>query len=114
MKKDVVEYLEENHILKANDLFKRSDLEKALIGLKVTVKHRETKQKFTVVEVTEKAARDIKFKVDGGDVEKSIMDHYNDRYGKRIIKMKLPCLNLGKKAGRQNYVPMDFCEICEG
>ncbi|GLJ58282.1 hypothetical protein SUGI_1428870 [Cryptomeria japonica] len=40
--------------------------------------------------------------------------HVIASYGKTIKYMELPCLNLGKKDGRQNFVPMDFCEICEG
>ncbi|KAG7598868.1 Argonaute linker 1 domain [Arabidopsis suecica] len=96
----------------------RRDVEKELIGLKVTVNHRKNKQKLTIVGLSMQDTKDIKFDlIDHAGInppEKiSIVKYFKGKYGKDIAHKDIPCLNLGKK-DRQNFVPMEFCDLVEG
>ncbi|GLJ35094.1 hypothetical protein SUGI_0706240 [Cryptomeria japonica] len=90
--------------LEANGIRMPLDVERALKGLQVTVKNRQPGQKFTVVGLTKHVTKEIKFNTDEGGEDTSIVDYYK----------KLPCLELIKKPGEQNFVQMEFCQICEG
>ncbi|KAL2899394.1 Protein argonaute 2, partial [Bienertia sinuspersici] len=119
----VLQYLEEHIGLTVinSDSFhrKRRDIEGALKGLKVTVTHRRTKQKYIISGLTERNARDISFTVedpDGVQPSKSLrlLDYFRDKYPKVHIEHRdIPCLSLGK-GKRSNYVPMELCVLVEG
>ncbi|CAE5958970.1 unnamed protein product [Arabidopsis arenosa] len=98
--------------------FPRRDAEKELIGLKVTVNHRKNKQKLTIVGLSEYNTKDITFDLIDHAGNKpptkiSIVKYFKEKYGKDIAHRDIPCLNLGKK-DRQNFVPMEFCDLVEG
>ncbi|KAG7593551.1 Piwi domain [Arabidopsis thaliana x Arabidopsis arenosa] len=98
--------------------FTKRDAEKELIGLKVTVNHRKNKQKLTIVGLSEYNTKDITFDLmdHAGDEpprKVSIVKYFMEKYGKDIRYKDIPCLSLGKK-GRQNFVPMEFCNLVEG
>eukprot|EP01018_Ginkgo_biloba_P029290 Gb_13719 [translate_table: standard] len=93
------------------------DAENALRGLRVKVNHRRTSQKFTVWRLTEQITRDLKFEICEDNKQKKIVrlvDYFKQRYGRDIRFQLLPCLDLSKTPERINYVPMEFCDICEG
>ncbi|KAF4362468.1 hypothetical protein CsatB_001389 [Cannabis sativa] len=96
----------------------RNKVEAALRGLKVYVTHRRIKQKFIVRGLARESARNSKFVVvdpDGKipDKEVRLVEYFEEKYGKAIVHVDIPCLDLGK-ADKRNEVPMEFCEIVEG
>lgn len=102
-----------------NDInnYKR-DVITALKGLKVTVTHRRTKQKFTVAGLTTESTRNLRFTLEdplGNDPprEVTLLDYFQEKYGMDIEYKDIPSLNLGK-GKKQNYVPMEFCVLLEG
>ncbi|XP_057952934.1 protein argonaute 2-like [Malania oleifera] len=116
----VIDFLKE-HIrgFNLNDFgrFKR-EAEDALIGLKVTVTHRRTKQKYTIACLTNVDTRHLSFKLDDPEGKASpreicLVDYFRDKYDKTIRFKDIPCLDVGKN-NRKNYVPMEFCVLAEG
>lgn len=96
----------------------RREIESALKGLKVTVTHRVTKQKYVVSGLTDKRASDISFTLedpDGQGPSRSVrlVDYFAEKYGLNIQYRDVPCLNLGR-GGRVNYVPIELCVLVEG
>ncbi|KAL1204983.1 Protein argonaute 2 [Cardamine amara subsp. amara] len=96
----------------------RRDVEKELTGLKVTVNHRKNKQKLTIVGLSMQDTKDIKFDLidqEGNEPPRKtfIVEYFRIKYGRDIVHKDLPCLDLGKN-GRQNFVPMEFCDLVEG
>ncbi|CAL9216950.1 unnamed protein product [Arabidopsis halleri] len=96
----------------------RRDVEKELTGLKVTVNHRKNKQKLTIVGLSMQDTKDIKFDLidqEGNEPPRktSIVEYFRIKYGRDIVHKDIPCLDLGKN-GRQNFVPMEFCDLVEG
>ncbi|KAM5587205.1 hypothetical protein ABKV19_005911 [Rosa sericea] len=95
----------------------RRDVENVLRGLKVTVTHRPTKQKYVIKGLTDRNAGDITFEavdVDGQVPPRRLrlVDYFRDKY--KDIKYKdIPCLDLGKN-GRRNDTPLEFCVLVEG
>ncbi|XP_004295480.1 PREDICTED: protein argonaute 2 [Fragaria vesca subsp. vesca] len=95
----------------------RREVENVLRGLKVTVTHRPTKQKYVIKGLTDRNAGDITFDavdVDGLVPPKRLrlVDYFRDKY--QDIKYKnIPCLDLGKN-GRRNDTPLEFCVLVEG
>ncbi|KAL9307897.1 Protein argonaute 3 [Arabidopsis thaliana] len=94
------------------------DVVQELIGLKVTVDHRKTKQKFIIMGLSKDDTKDIKFDfIDHAGNQPprkiSIVEYFKEKYGRDIDHKDIPCLNLGKK-GRENFVPMEFCNLVEG
>uniref|UniRef100_A0A0D6R3M2 Piwi domain-containing protein n=1 Tax=Araucaria cunninghamii TaxID=56994 RepID=A0A0D6R3M2_ARACU len=118
----VLEYLWENRGVdcqenKPLNPKERRDAEQCLRGLKVTVTHRRTKQKFMVMRLTKPTTRELNFDIgENGQPKQSVslVDYYRQRYNVDIRFKQLPCLDLSKQADRPNYVPMEFCNICEG
>eukprot|EP01018_Ginkgo_biloba_P029286 Gb_13708 [translate_table: standard] len=118
----VLDYLWENkkidcQVSKPLNPRERKDAENALRGLKVKVNHRRTSQKFTVWRLTKQITRDLKFEICEDNGQKKIVglvDYFKQRYGRDIQFQLLPCLDLSKTQERTNYVPMEFCDICEG
>ncbi|CAI0401871.1 unnamed protein product [Linum tenue] len=98
----------------------RRDAERALKGLKVTVTHRITKQKFTVSGLTKENARRLTFLIEDLDAanassptEIGLVEYFWHKYQKDIVYKDIPCLELGK-GDRKNYVPMELCVLVEG
>ena len=92
----------------------RRQVEGALEGLKVTVTHRTTSQKFKIAGLTDENTRDISFDVDQiSDRKIRLVDYFREKYNKNIMHTNIPCLDLGKN-NRKIYVPMEFCCIDEG
>ncbi|CAN8303779.1 unnamed protein product [Cochlearia groenlandica] len=96
----------------------RRNVENELISLKVFVTHRKNKQKLTIVGLSMQDTKDIKFDLidqEGKEPPRktSIVDYFRIKYGRDIVHKDIPCLDLGKN-GRQNFVPMEFCDLVEG
>jgi eukaryotic translation initiation factor 2C len=81
----------------------------ALKGLKVTLTHRKTNQKFTVHGLTTSPADQITFQDAKTNQQRKLVKYYKDNYNQDIKYPELPCLDLSK--GMKNYVPMEFCSI---
>ncbi|XP_052202427.1 protein argonaute 2-like [Diospyros lotus] len=119
----VIDFLKE-HIpgfKEANNVKRlRSHVSGSLEGLKVTVTHRKTNQKYTIKGLTEKDTRNISFGLEDRDQEGKVLvkdinlvTFFKEKYDKEIIHKDIPCLDLGT-AGKINYVPMEFCVLVEG
>lgn len=96
----------------------RKYVEEALIGLKVNVTHRKSKQKYVIAGLTPKVTRYVTFPNDdtkGWNLSKdvSLLSFFKDKYGKDIVYKDIPCLDLGK-GNKKNYVPMEFCVLVDG
>jgi eukaryotic translation initiation factor 2C len=95
----------------------RREVENVLRGLKVTVTHRQTKQKYAIKGLTDMNAGNITFEavdIDGQVPPRRVrlVDYFRDKY--KDIKYKdIPCLDLGKN-GRRNDTPLEFCVLVEG
>ncbi|KAI9122421.1 hypothetical protein K1719_006261 [Acacia pycnantha] len=86
-----------------------------LIGLKVNVTHRRTRQKYTIVAFSDRNTRDITFPLKDPEgrsepQEVSLLDYFWDKYNKDIEYKDIPCLDFGKGV----LVPMEFCILVEG
>ncbi|KAK6150204.1 hypothetical protein DH2020_017729 [Rehmannia glutinosa] len=97
--------------------FKR-EVENALIGLKVRVTHRRTKQKYTIAGLAKEDARDSYFDLvdpEGNNPpqETRLLDYFREKWGKDVIYQNIPCLELGNPK-KSNKVPMEFCVLVEG
>ncbi|GLU14070.1 hypothetical protein SLE2022_306610 [Rubroshorea leprosula] len=97
----------------------RRDVEQALENLKVTVTHRTTKQKYTIVGLTREPTRDVWFPLEGTDEGNVaprrvyLVDYFQEKYGRNITYLDIPCLDVSKNK-RVNYLPMEFCVLAEG
>ncbi|KAK4399510.1 protein argonaute 2 [Sesamum angolense] len=90
----------------------------ALEGLKVTVTHRRTKQKYTIAGLTTEVARDSSFEVHdpkgkNPPEEIRLVKYFKDKWGQDIMYPDLPCLELGTQK-KSNKVPLEFCVLVEG
>ncbi|KAG4906375.1 hypothetical protein JHK84_054882 [Glycine max] len=72
----------------------RRQVEHVLIGLKVNVKHRKTKQKYTITRLTPKVTRHITFPILGPEGRNPPKGSYS--------------------GNKTNFVPMELCELVEG
>ncbi|VFQ59918.1 unnamed protein product [Cuscuta campestris] len=93
----------------------RPQVEDALIGLKVNVTHRRTKQKFIISKLTKESTRELKFVVtdpDGNTPPRDVYlaDYFREKYGMEIRHTNIPCLDIGK----DRYVPMEVCILIGG
>ncbi|XP_038711450.1 protein argonaute 2-like [Tripterygium wilfordii] len=96
----------------------RRQVQIALRGLKVTVTHRTTKQKYVVAGLTRENTRHLSFTAEDpeGNVparQVSVIAYFREKYQKEILYKDIPCLDLGKN-NKKNYVPMEFCILFEG
>ncbi|KAH9610803.1 hypothetical protein KSS87_009985 [Heliosperma pusillum] len=96
----------------------RREIQSAMKGLKVTVTHRRTKQKYLVAGLTDRRACDITFPSEdpnGQAPPKSVrlLDYFREKYPELKINPNLPCLDVGK-GGRANYLPIELCVLVEG
>ena len=93
----------------------RRQVEGVLVGLKVNVTHRVTKQKYTVARLTPQPARQTTFSVadpDGRTTDIYLLAYFRDKYGVDVVYKDIPALDFGGK--RTNYVPMELCVLAEG
>ncbi|GLU22587.1 hypothetical protein SLE2022_386510 [Rubroshorea leprosula] len=97
----------------------RREVEQALKNLKVTVTHRITKQKYTIVGLTREKTRDLCFPLvdtDEGNAAPRpvfLVDYFREKHGRNILYLDIPCLNVSRSK-RVNYLPMEFCVLAEG
>uniref|UniRef100_A0A2P2IL73 Uncharacterized protein MANES_03G107200 n=1 Tax=Rhizophora mucronata TaxID=61149 RepID=A0A2P2IL73_RHIMU len=96
----------------------RKDIQNALKGLKVTVTHRITKQRYTIAGLTKEDARQLSFPVEDSNGKAppklvKVTDYFKEKYFKHVVYQDIPCLDLGT-ANKRNYVPMEFCVLLEG
>jgi eukaryotic translation initiation factor 2C len=104
----------ETQVLSERDLREAS---KALEGLKVEVTHRRCSQKFKIVGLTKQITREIKFPMseDNGPQRMiSMLDFFREKYKRDIHFKRLPCLDISESPDKPNYIPMEFCVLCEG
>ena len=96
----------------------RTEVEAALGGLKVTVTHRKTNQKYVIRGLTREDTQVVSLIEEDPDCQNPprrvrIVDYFREKYGKDIMYKDIPCLDLGK-ANKKNAVPMEFCVLVEG
>uniref|UniRef100_A0A0E0H5Y4 Protein argonaute 2 n=1 Tax=Oryza nivara TaxID=4536 RepID=A0A0E0H5Y4_ORYNI len=106
-----VRYLDYRTTLNKHQL---DTLKNELKGQRVTVNHRRTKQKYIVKGLTDKPASQITFVDSESGQTKKLLDYYSQQYGKVIEYQMLPCLDLSKSKDKQNYVPIELCDLLEG
>lgn len=119
----VLEFLRENLNIQFDEWMPLNEnligkVARALEGLKVTLTHRNTTQKFKVMGLTELKTSSITFhlkEADNASLERKVtlVNYYVEKYNRYIRYKNLPCLDFSK--GRmKNYVPMEFCVLVEG
>ncbi|KAF7842531.1 protein argonaute 2-like [Senna tora] len=96
----------------------RYDVENELIGLKVHVTHRRSKQKYTITKITKRNTGDLSFpKVDpeGHNSVQNVrlVDYFKEKWDTDIMYKDIPCLDFGK-GNNIHYVPMEFCVLVDG
>ncbi|RDX61992.1 Protein argonaute 2, partial [Mucuna pruriens] len=96
--------------------FKRQ-VEQVLVGLKVNVTHRRTKQKYAIVGLTAKITKHITFPMldpEGRNPPRdaSLLSYFQERYGVNVQYKDIPSLDFG--GNKINYVPMELCVLVEG
>ncbi|XP_030552401.1 protein argonaute 2-like [Rhodamnia argentea] len=94
----------------------RREVEQALKGVKVTVNHRRTKQKYTVEGLTKETTRSISFSSESPEGKTSkvnLVNYFQEKYGIDIKHKDIPCLDLSK-SNKKQYVPLELCELVEG
>lgn len=117
----VLDFLKENieDFRGVDDVLRlREEVTMALKGLKVTVTHRITKQKYTILGLTKDSTRELTFPLLDPDSQASpqqirVVDYFEEKYGKNIKYLNIPCLDCGKP-GKPNQIPMEFCVLVEG
>eukprot|EP00252_Welwitschia_mirabilis_P007833 TRINITY_DN19553_c0_g1_i1.p1 TRINITY_DN19553_c0_g1~~TRINITY_DN19553_c0_g1_i1.p1 ORF type:complete len:1050 (+),score=113.01 TRINITY_DN19553_c0_g1_i1:425-3574(+) len=95
----------------------KRNVEKALKGLKVKVTHRRCSQKYLIKGLTQQNAGEIKFEMDtdnGTQVTESLVSYFTKKYNLKLKYPHLPCLDVSKNKNKQNFIPMEICELCPG
>ncbi|CAK8577355.1 unnamed protein product [Lathyrus sativus] len=95
----------------------RKVVEKELIGLKVNVTHRVTKQKYTIAGLTREKTRDITFTYldqegQNPPSSKYLTDYFEEKHTCNIKHKDIPCLIFS--GSKTNYMPMEVCVLVEG
>lgn len=116
----VIEFLREHirEIQAVNDIGRfRNKVMCALKGLRVSVTHRRTNQKYIVSGLTEKLTNEISFELEDLEGKKEpeivmLTDYFREKWEKEIVHKGIPCLKLGN-GKKPNYVPMEFCVLAE-
>ncbi|XP_028759293.1 protein argonaute 2-like [Neltuma alba] len=93
----------------------RNRVQMELTGLKVNVIHRRTRQKYTILGLTNRNTRHITFTLKDPEgrnepQQVTILDYFWDKYNKDVEYKDIPCLDFGKGVN----VPMEFCILVEG
>ncbi|KAI6703264.1 hypothetical protein NL676_012400 [Syzygium grande] len=114
----VIDFLKENiHGFSMGQFAKfRRKVEQALKGVKVTVTHRNTKQKYTIVRLTDEMTSSISFNYESseGKMNKiNLVNYFLEKYKIEIKYRDIPCLDISKNNKKQ-YVPMELCVLVEG
>ncbi|KZV29882.1 protein argonaute 2-like [Dorcoceras hygrometricum] len=104
--------------IRQSRLYKNQAIE-ALKGLKVKVTHRPCKQKFPIVGLAEEDTCDSFFDLvdpEGVNPAKrtSLVAYFQEKWGRNIENLRIPCLLLGRSSQSVNKVPMEFCVLVEG
>jgi len=85
---------------------------KAALKLQVVATHIQgSKRKYKVRGFTNLGANRMMFDCDG--TQKSVADYFEEKYHLRLRMPGAVCLNVGSKT-RQNWLPMEVCNICPG
>ncbi|XP_024987369.1 protein argonaute 2-like [Cynara cardunculus var. scolymus] len=116
----VIEFLKEHirEIQVVNDIGRfRNKVMSALEGLRVSVTHRRTNQKYIVSGLTEKLTNELSFELEDLEGKKEpeivmLTDYFQEKWEKVIVHKTIPCLKLGN-GKKPNYVPMEFCVLAE-
>lgn len=92
-------------------------VEEVLLGLKVNVTHRRTKQKYTIAKLTDKDTRHITFPIldqEGQTPPRStsLLAYFKDKHNYDIQHKDIPALDFG--GNKTNFVPMELCVLVEG
>ncbi|XP_058757206.1 protein argonaute 2-like [Vicia villosa] len=95
----------------------RKVVEKELVGLKVNVIHRFTKQKYTITGLTREKTRDITFlcvdqEGQNPPSRKYLTDYFREKHSFHIKNTDIPALVFG--GNKANYMPMELCVLVEG
>lgn len=114
----VIDFLREHINFDVNGFSDWRRVGNALKGLKVTVIHRQTKQKYSIVGLTRETTRFLSFPLEdreGRDPPRDVrlVDYFREKYGMDIMYQDIPCLDLGRN-NKKNHVPMEFCVLVEG
>ncbi|KAF8038399.1 hypothetical protein BT93_B1055 [Corymbia citriodora subsp. variegata] len=114
----VIDFLEEN--IRGFNIGQfaryRREVERALKGVKVTVTHRKTKQKYAIVGLTDETTSSICFNCESpeGKMNKiNLVNYFLEKYKIEIRHGDIPCLDLSKNNNKQ-FVPMELCMLVEG
>nr|GEU48504.1 protein argonaute 2-like [Tanacetum cinerariifolium] len=116
----VIDYLKEYiyEIKQVSDIAQKGNfVMAALKGLRVSVTHRRTNQKYIVAGLTEQLTRDISFQLEdleGNNPPKNVKltDYFREKWNKEIVHTNIPCLKLGN-SNKPNYVPMEYCFLAD-
>ncbi|XP_075492667.1 protein argonaute 2-like [Primulina tabacum] len=92
---------------------------KALKGLKVRVTHRPCKQKYPIVGLAEKDTCHSWFDLvdrEGKNPPRrtSLVAYFQEKWGRKIENLNVPCLQLGRGNKSADEVPIEFCVLVEG
>lgn len=118
----VKDFLFENvpQIKSINDIKRfRSLAVEAVRGLKVRVTHRPCKQKYAIVGLAEKDACQSWFDLvdrEGKNPPRktNLVAYFQEKWGRKIENVNIPCLQLGRGNKSPDEVPMEFCVLVEG
>ncbi|KAL3741290.1 hypothetical protein ACJRO7_016859 [Eucalyptus globulus] len=94
----------------------RKEVERALKGVKVRVTHRKTKQKYTILGLTDETMSSISFSYESPEGKMNtinLVNYFLEKYKIKIRYRDIPCLDLSKKNNKQ-FVPMELCMLAEG
>ncbi|GJR07869.1 argonaute 2-like protein [Tanacetum coccineum] len=116
----VIDYLKEyiREIKQVSDIAQNGNyVMAALKGLRVSVTHRRTNQKYIVAGLTEQLTRDISFQLEdleGNNPPENVMltEYFRQKWNKEIVHTNIPCLKLGN-SNKPNYVPMEYCFLAD-
>lgn len=112
---DFLHYQIEDFDLNDFGRFKRQ-VEHVLVGLKVNVTHRRTKQKYTIAKLTAKTTRYTTFPIYDSEgrrtSEAGLLNYFQERYHVDIQLKDIPALDFG--GNKTNYVPMELCVLVPG
>ena len=116
----VLDFLKEHirEIQVVNDIGRvRNKVMAALKGLRVSVTHRHTDQKYIVSGLTDELTNQLSFELEDlqGKKEPEIVmltNYFREKWGKEIVQKGIPCLKLGN-GKKPNYVPMECCVLAE-
>ncbi|KAK3432596.1 hypothetical protein EUGRSUZ_D00105 [Eucalyptus grandis] len=114
----VIDFLEEN--IRGFNIGQfaryRREVEQALKGLTVTVTHRKTKQKYTIMGLTDETTSSISFSYESPEGKMNtinLANYFLEKYKIEIRYRDIPCLDLSKNNTKQ-FVPMELCMLVEG